>query len=162
MKNATFNKLISVAALAGGLAMTSGAHAGSAGELYSWSKAAGQNVSEAMSYPQLAVRRGEEGTASFKVTVDREGNVLDADLVDRHRSSLINGAAKRAVAKVDFPSLPNDYKSDTLTFSLNMNYTLAHSGKEYRQLREGRVSSQRIASNASPMSASIEILDDAE
>lgn len=159
MKHTTFSKLFTVAACAGTMALASTAQADSAGELYSWSQAAGKSVSSVMSYPQLAIRKGAEGIASFKVTVDREGNVLDSDLVKRNRSSLINGAAKRAVAKVDFPDLPSDYKSDTLTFALNLNYQLAHTGKEYRQLREGRVSSQRIASNASPMSASVEILD---
>lgn len=108
----------------------------------------------------MAANSGKEGVASFRVTVDRNGDVLSADLMKKSRSSLLNSAAKRVVKRADFPSLPSDYKGEKLTFALKLKYALAYSAKEQKLLqREGRVSSRRIASNTGPVSASIEILD---
>lgn len=160
MTHTTFSKLIAVSALMGGLAFGSAAQAGSDDGLYSWSKSAGKSISSEMRYPEIAVRQGKEGATLFKVTVDRAGNVLDSDLTQRAKSGLINSAAKRALRNVDFPDLPASFEGDKLTFALRMNYALAYTPKEFRQLqREGRVSSTRIASGPAPMSASVEILD---
>lgn len=157
-----FNKFVAASALVGGLALGVPAQAGAdaSGDLYSWSTAAGKSVSSEMKYPAMAILKGSEGTPAYRVTIDRDGDVLSAELVKSSRSGVLNAAAKRAIKRADFPNLPADYRGDKLTFAVKLNYALAYSVKEQKALqRQGRVSSTRIASNGAPVNASVEILE---
>lgn len=160
MVNTTFSKTLVASTLVGAVAFGSAANAGADGGLHSWSTAAGKSVSGEMTYPAMAVRYGKEGAPAFRVTVDRNGDILSLDQTKTSRSGIINGAAKKALSRVDFPSLPQGFAGDKLTFAVKLNYALAYSVKEQRHLqREGRVSSRRIASGTAPMSASVEVVD---
>ncbi|MEX0297629.1 MAG: TonB family protein [Kordiimonas sp.] len=159
MVNTTFKKVLVASTIAGSLAFGSAAQAGTDG-FSSWTTAAGKSVSSEMRYPAIAVLNGKEGTPTFKVKINRSGDVLSADLTKTSRSGVINAAAKRAIKRTDFPSVPADFEGEELTFSVQLHYALAYSAKEQRYLqRQGRVSSERIASNGAPMTASIEIAE---
>lgn len=138
----------------------------SAGEdtsLKGWAGEAGTYISSEMRYPKMAIHKNEEGAPEFKVTVDREGKVLSLDMTQRSWGSTIN-RAKRVLKKADFPDLPAHYKGDKLTFAITMQYAIADSAYEYRQLQKnaGNVSTEKLAGKKGPLTASIMILNEAE
>ena len=143
------------------LTATTAQAGGESHDLKSWAWDAGENVNDAMVYPSFAVRRGEEGSARFRVTVDRDGNVLKAVNTSRAKSNFINSAATRLVKRLDLPALPSGYQGEKLTFALQLNYAIANSLSEERNLkREGFVTGSEVASNGSPLFASIQILSE--
>ncbi|WP_286828477.1 MULTISPECIES: TonB family protein [Kordiimonas] len=132
------------------------AQAGHNGGLDAWAESAGSSIDKVMKYPAFAARKGDQGYASFRVTVNRAGDVIASDLLQRTDSALLNSAAMRVVAKADFPALPAEFDGEKLTFSLQLNYALAGSAMEQRNLmREGRVTGSEVASNRGPVTASI-------
>jgi len=162
MIHTILNKNLITAVLAAGMSAGSVVYADAPGaDLVSWSQAAGKSVNSEMRYPQMAIRQGDEGTTTFRVSVDRKGNVLEVKQTKKDRSVFLNGASRRLVQRVDFPSLPAGYKGEKLTFSLNLRYAIATSVTEYKNLqRDATVSSKRIASANGPMTASIKILSE--
>ncbi|WP_417463482.1 energy transducer TonB [Kordiimonas sp.] len=158
--NKNFAKGLMVAASLGAMTFGAAAQAGESDGLKAWSKAAGASVDAEMKYPAMAVRQNAEGFASFRVTIDRSGNVVDTDNVVTAKSGLINAAARRVVKNAEFPALPSDYLGEKLSFALHLNYAIAASGDEERALkRDARVTGREIARARGPVSASIEILD---
>lgn len=154
--------LVAAAAMAAA-AMTTGAQAGGDHSLTSWSEAAGKSVDKVMTYPRLALRKNEQGVTSFRVTVDRQGNVIDSDNLERANSALINSASRNVLKQADFPALPSDFEGEELTFALQLNYAIAGSSFEERALkREGRVTGREVAAARGPVTASIRILDAAD
>lgn len=138
--------------------------AGEDNTLHSWQKKASQSIDTVMYYPAMALRRNKEGFASFRVTIDRSGDVVESEQLERPRNGLINGAAKNVLRKAEFPALPTDYDGETLTFALNLNYAIASSALQARSLkrnleREGRVTGREIVSRSGPLTASIELLE---
>ena len=96
-----------------------------------------------------------------KVTIDRSGAIRSFDSIRLSSSPAINSAAKKALKKTKFPALPADFDGEKLIFAVRMNYAIASSAAEERNLRrQGRVSGRQVASKNAPMAASIEILDD--
>lgn len=142
-------------------AVGTSAQAGDNGGLQAWAHGAGTAVEKSMSYPKMAVTRGEEGTAAFKVTIDSDGNVVDTERSKSSGSSFINAAARSALKRTKFPALPSDVNKDELTFSLQLTYAIAGSATEQRALeREGYVTGREVAKARSPMFASIRIEED--
>lgn len=152
-----FMKKTAIAAAVSAATMFSGAaQAGHDSGLNAWAESAGSSVDKVMTYPVFAARKGDQGYASFRVTVNRAGDVVASDLLQRTDSPLLNSAARRVVERADFPALPADYDGKELTFSLQLNYALAGSAMEQRNLmREGRVTGREIAGNRGPLTASI-------
>ncbi|WP_262691428.1 energy transducer TonB [Kordiimonas aestuarii] len=155
-----FFKSVAMAATLGAATFMAPANAGQEDGLDAWAKSAGVSVDDVMVYPAMALRRGEQGFTSIRVTVNRNGDIVAQENVLRADSSSINSAAKRLLKKVDFPALPADYRAEELSFALTLNYAIANSGAEEASLkREGMVSSREIARARGPVSASIRILD---
>lgn len=131
--------------------------AGETANLKEWAEEAGQSIDDAMYYPKIASRGSGASSSVFKVTVDREGEVVSSQKLDSKGNSILRGAAKRVVASADFPDLPQSYDGETLTFELRLNYGLSASSDSFKS-RTGRVTSRRIASNDGPVTASLRIL----
>jgi len=148
-----FNKLferklrlatVMAGALAGTLVASGGAIAGAPADgLKSWAAAANQSVDDVMQYPRMTIRGSGNGAARFNVTINRSGEVVTSDQVQRINSSILNSAAKKVLRQADFPALPTSYKGDSMTFVLQLNYG---AGKDVKLPRQGRVTSRQIAS----------------
>jgi TonB family protein len=137
------------------------AQAGDGQSLQTWAKEAGVSVDGAMKYPSIAARKGEQGVTTYRVTIDREGNLLASDRLESARSASINAASARAVRRVNFPALPEGYDDEKLTFSLRLTYAIAGSAFEKRALeRDGRVTSRELANSGDRLTASISFLQD--
>lgn len=113
-----------------------------------WAKEAGNAISNEMKFPAFALRQGRSGTASFVVTINRDGDVVDYYSTGGKSAASFRTSAKRALKTVDFPALPSSIKGDQLSFTLNMEYQ--QGGAElnsngYSKSNKGTVSGTRIA-----------------
>lgn len=153
-------KTAALAATLGSVALAVPANAGQDDGLHAWAKSAGVAVDKVMVYPTMAIKRGEEGVTRIRVTVDRDGNIVASEKMLKAESWHINAAANKVLTRVDFPALPANYRGQELNFALQLNYAIAGSAAEARQLeREASVTSREIASARGPVTASIQILD---
>lgn len=154
------SKAVAAATLSAAFALSSGVSAGDGySKLHSWADEAGDAVNSAMSYPRTRMMGSGNGTAIFRVTIDRDGDVIAADQLARPSSSQLNAAAKRVVKKADFPALPASVDRESLTFELRLTYAAGGMGlSEKDLLREGRVTSRQIAKSRGPVLASLRII----
>lgn len=162
MKMGYFAKGVIAAAAFAATSFGFAAYAGEASSLKVWAKQAGVSVDDVMRYPAIAMRKGEQGRATLRVTIDREGTVTNADTLASPRSASIRSAARNVVKRADFPALPEGYDGEELTFALQLTYAIAGSASEQRMLeRDARVTGREVASKRGPVTASIRILDNA-
>ncbi len=140
-----------------------GATSVSASDLTGWAQNAAEAVDDKMTYPSMALSRNQEGGATLKVTVDREGDLIASKVISRVGSSSLTSAARSLVKKADFPALPRDFAGNELTFALKLNYGIAATSSEsYTMKHFGTVSTEELASSSNgPLSASVSILTSA-
>lgn len=155
------SKSIAAVALVGGLAFTGAAQADQYAGLGGWAQQADRSVDKVMVYPSFAAKRGLSGRTTFRVTVDRSGEVIESDLTDFSGDRMLKSAARRVLERADFPALPASYDDESLTFSLRLNYLIASSAAEERALlRETEVRGESV-SRGTPIASRITILTQA-
>ena len=113
-----------------------------------WAKEAGNAISNEMKFPAFALRHGRSGTASFVVTINRDGDVVDYYSTGGKSAVSFRSSAKRSLKRVDFPALRSSISGDQVSFTLNMDYQ--QGGPElnsngYSASNKGTVSGTRIA-----------------
>lgn len=80
-----------------------------------------------LKYPNSALSRGKEGSVRLNVVIDRDGNVMQMELLEESDYSPFNRAAERAVKKASpFPQVPVEVKGETFTFTLPIVFVLAN------------------------------------
>ncbi len=128
--------------------------------LQSWIDGADRAVDDVMVYPSFAAKRGNSGRSIFAVTINRNGDVIDSELVETDGSHSLRSAAQRVVKRADFPALPASYVGRELKFSLRLNYAIAGSAMEARALKRGtKVSGEQVA-YGKPYASRVTILSD--
>lgn len=75
-------------------------------------------------YPDLARRRGEQGTVLIRLTVDRGGRVLDAALARGSGSTVLDEAAVQQYRGKQVPAFPASMTQDKTTLVLPILYRL--------------------------------------
>jgi TonB family protein len=76
-------------------------------------------------YPQVAVRRGQEGTVVLQLTVDRTGNVLALEQTSATRYRSLNKAAVAAVHDAGkLPPVPASLEGEQITVSIPVTFAL--------------------------------------
>lgn len=75
-------------------------------------------------YPDEARRRGDEGRATVRFTVDRDGQVLDVQLVSGTGSKLLDAAVEQLLRGARLPAFPPDMTDAKVTVSLQIRYSL--------------------------------------
>ena len=69
-------------------------------------------------YPRRALDRNQQGTVRVSVTIDRKGNVKNAEVIEETRHSLLNRGAIDIVENASpYPAIPNDITGENFTFS---------------------------------------------
>ena len=143
-RRSPFQKVFAV--LVGMAALAGTAHAGQDNGLYGWAKNADAAVDEVMVYPAFAARRGWSGRSVFTVTVDRNGDVIDSELVSNSGKRSLRTAARKVLARTEFPALPANYRGKELRFRLRLNYFIAGNQAHARALmRSARVRSEEVS-----------------
>ncbi|UTW57641.1 hypothetical protein KFE96_12420 [Kordiimonas sp. SCSIO 12603] len=145
--NKTFLKLALACSLPFAAVAAQAGDSGSNG-LKDWAQEAGEAVNTVMNAPTLYSATGSgAGLALYQVTIDRDGDVVDAIRVKKPSDMGIRAAARKVLRKVDFPDLPASYNQDKLTFVLQLSYATSDEQAE-KFLRQGYVTSQQIAQNS--------------
>jgi periplasmic protein TonB len=76
------------------------------------------------SYPEPAREQGEEGTASVRFTVARDGRVLAVSLVQGSGSGLLDAAALALLRDARVPPFPDAMPQAQVTVTVAIRYTL--------------------------------------
>jgi periplasmic protein TonB len=84
------------------------------------------NVYGVWKYPRRAAERGEEGVLLLKITVNRQGELLDVQIAEGSPFILLDDEAEAAVRKAaPFGPLPRAYPDETLTIFAFFQYRLS-------------------------------------
>lgn len=75
-------------------------------------------------YPEEARRRGEEGRAVLRFTVDRTGRVLAVELVTGTGSRLLDDAARAMLRGGALPPFPASMPQPQVTVTVQIRYRL--------------------------------------
>jgi protein TonB len=89
-----------------------------------WQSAVGAWLQSNKTYPDAARRRGEEGRATVRFTVNREGRVIDFGLLSGTGSEALDAAVDRLLRGARLPSFPRGMPQDQVTVTLQIRYTL--------------------------------------
>lgn len=75
-------------------------------------------------YPEEARRRGDQGRAVLRFTVDRSGKVLAVELVRGTGSSALDSAARDLLRGATLPPVPAGMSQDQVTVTVQLRYEL--------------------------------------
>jgi periplasmic protein TonB len=75
-------------------------------------------------YPEQARRRGEQGRASVRFTVDHSGQVLDIAIVSSTGSSILDDAIERMLRGARVPPFPASMDETQVTVTVQIRYAL--------------------------------------
>jgi periplasmic protein TonB len=90
----------------------------------SWQSALGAWLQANKTYPEEARRRGDEGRATVRFTVSREGRVVDFQLLSGTGSAVLDAAVERLLRGARLPPFPAGMGQDAVTVTLQIRYTL--------------------------------------
>ena len=147
MKKITKNAVLALAFTGiAGLPVFAGDAPGNTNE---WVMQAEKAIDSVMRYPLMAERQGKSGSASFVVTINRSGDVVDYYNTGYEGSILFRPATARSLKRAEFPALPASYNKDRLSFSLKLDYItlmpLERIKDYYPKKKKGSVSGTQIA-----------------
>lgn len=76
-------------------------------------------------YPQRALDRGQAGNVRVAVVIDRQGEILSTNILERSQHELLNKEAVEAVKRsAPFPALPDAVSGARFEFTVPMRWTL--------------------------------------
>jgi periplasmic protein TonB len=75
-------------------------------------------------YPELARRRGQQGSVGLRFTADRSGRVLSVSLVRSAGSDTLDSAAEAMVRNATLPPFPATMTQQTATVTVAIRYAL--------------------------------------
>jgi len=77
-------------------------------------------------YPELARRRGEQGSVGLRFTANRSGRVLNVSLVSSAGSPALDAAAAKMVGDATLPPFPAGMPQQTATLTVTIRYALSN------------------------------------
>ena len=89
-----------------------------------WQSALGAWLQANKTYPDEARRRGEEGRAAVRFTVNRDGRIIDFQLLSRTGSTVLDAAVERLLRGARVPPFPAGMDQEQVTVTLQIRYTL--------------------------------------
>ena len=89
-----------------------------------WQSALGAWLQANKTYPEEARRRGDEGRATVRFTVTREGRVVDFQLLSGTGSAILDAAVERLLRGARLPPFPAGMGQDQVTVTLQIRYAL--------------------------------------
>jgi periplasmic protein TonB len=75
-------------------------------------------------YPEEAREYGQEGTATVRFTVARDGRVTNVELVNGSGVGRLDSAAVEMLQGADVPAFPTSMPQAEMTITVKINYTL--------------------------------------
>jgi periplasmic protein TonB len=89
-----------------------------------WRSAIAAWIETHKTYPEAARRRSEEGQVTVKFTVDRDGHVLDVELVSESGSHAIDDATRGLLQGATLPPFPASMTQTKVTLTVHVRYSL--------------------------------------
>jgi protein TonB len=89
-----------------------------------WQRALAAWLASHKTYPELARRRGQQGSVGLRFTADRSGRVLAVSLLQSAGSSVLDSAAEALVRDATLPPFPAVMTQQTTTVTVTIRYTL--------------------------------------
>lgn len=91
-----------------------------------WQSAVGAWLQSNKTYPDAARRRGDEGRATVRFTVNREGRVVDFQLMASTGSVALDAAVDQLLRGARLPPFPSGMSQEQVTVTLQIRYALEH------------------------------------
>ena len=86
------------------------------------------NIYNVWNYPEAAAQRNQQGTCLVRITVDRQGNVTDIQLLESSGHSALDDETIRAIRKgATYGPLPRAYPNEDLKIMAFFQYHLSGS-----------------------------------
>jgi protein TonB len=92
----------------------------------SWQNAIGAWLQAHKTYPEEARRRGDQGRATVRFTADRDGRVLELQVLSGTGSAILDEAIERLLRGARLPPFPPGMDQPQVTVSLQIRYMLEH------------------------------------
>jgi len=89
-----------------------------------WQRALAAWLAAHKTYPELARRRGVEGSVVLRFTANRSGHVLDVSLLSSAGSPVLDGAAEAMVRDAALPPFTAAMLRDTVSVTVTIRYAL--------------------------------------
>jgi len=90
-----------------------------------WREALSAWLAAHRNYPEDARRRGDEGRAAVRFTMDRSGRVLEVELSQSSGSAILDEAARTMLRGATLPPLPATMTQERITVTVTIRYALA-------------------------------------
>jgi protein TonB len=89
-----------------------------------WQRALASWMAAHKTYPEVARRRGQQGSVGLRFTANRSGHVLSVSLVHSAGSDVLDSAAERMLRDATLPPFPATMTQGTATVTVTIRYTL--------------------------------------
>ncbi len=98
------------------------------------------NIYNVWNYPGYAAQRQQQGTNLVRITIDRQGNVSDVELLESSGSRSLDEETIRAIRKgATYGPLPRAYPNEDLKIMAFFKYTLSSSNIRSYRRRPGSI-----------------------
>jgi protein TonB len=90
------------------------------------------NIYQVWNYPRSAAERGESGVCLLKITINQDGSVDNAEILEGTGSPTLDREAIAAVYRgASYGNLPSSYPKDQLTIMAYFQYRLTAAGGSF-------------------------------
>jgi periplasmic protein TonB len=89
-----------------------------------WQRSLAAWLSTHKTYPELARRRGQQGSVALRFTADRSGRVLAVSVARSAGTEVLDSAAEAMVRNATLPPFPASMTQQTATITVTIRYTL--------------------------------------
>lgn len=98
------------------------------------------NIYNVWNYPAAAARREQQGTCLLRITIDRQGNVLDVNLLESSGYAVLDDEAMSAVRQgATYGPLPRSYTHENLKIMAFFQYHLSGNIQHSYRPRPGNI-----------------------
>jgi protein TonB len=97
----------------------------SPGAVAGWRSALVQKLQQAKRYPEAARARDEQGVATVRFTIERNGHIVSVNLVHSSGSETLDQEAVAMFRRAEpLPALPDGLGTNTLTLTVPVSFSL--------------------------------------
>lgn len=90
-----------------------------------WLKKIGKRIGSKTIYPKSAIRKGIEGKAKVKITIDRQGTIVAFDVIEQTGEAILDKVIEKSIKRISpLPSPPAELTDAELVFNLPLVWRL--------------------------------------
>lgn len=91
----------------------------------SWIKKIGKRIGAKTIYPKSAIRKGIEGRAKVKITIDRQGTIVAFDVIEQTGEAILDKVIEKSISRISpLPAPPAELTDAELVFNLPLVWRL--------------------------------------